>query len=218
MTAIQVLIADDHEIVRTGLRALIESTPDMELVAEASEGMAAVAEAERVEPDVAILDLEMPHGGIKAAQEIRERCVWTKVLILTMHDDRAFVRAALDAGSSGYVVKEALGTELLTAIRAVHQGRSYLNVSDLGSAMAPQENPTEPDEDPKLILSARELEVLVLLAYGHTNREIGQALHLSHRTVATYRARLSQKLELDTRAEIVRYALRHGLLRDDPPS
>lgn len=217
MTEIQVLIADDHDIVRTGLRALIESTPDMVLVAEAAGGVLAVAEARRLEPDVAVLDLEMPHGGIKAAQEIRECCASTKVLILTMHDDRAFVRAALDAGSSGYVVKEALGTELLTAIRAVHQGRSYINVTDLGAAVGALET-TSGSGDPKELLSARELEVLILLAYGHTNREIGDELHLSHRTVATYRTRLSQKLDLNTRADVVRYALRHGLLRDEATS
>ena len=223
MRKIRILLADDHAVLRAGLRALIDAQPDMRVVAEAGDGVEALRQAQDTHPDVAIVDISMPElSGIDAIERLRRRSAGTRVLILTMHDDVAYARAALAAGASGHIVKDVEGAELLTAIRAVHRGRTVVHLTrEAGTttttAVAPEEptpRPVGPD-----VLSERERQVLTLVAQGHTNREVADRLSLSVKTVETYRARLSEKLGLRTRAELFRVAMRASLLpASDPPS
>jgi two-component system response regulator NreC len=215
---IRILIVDDHGVMRAGLRALLETQPDMEVVGEAGDGERAVQMAREIVPDVVVLDLELPGmSGIRATKEIRETCPDTHVLALTMHEDKSFVRAVMAAGGAGYIAKNALGDELVSAIRTVHKERTYINVP-----YSRKEAESFLDERPEgrtakagkgiESLSDRERQVLELLAQGYTNQQIGERLHLSTKTIGTYRFRLSEKLGLDTRADIVRFALEIGLL------
>jgi two-component system response regulator NreC len=210
---IRILLADDHPILRAGLRMLVSSGADMEVVAEAGDAAMASAEAARTQPDVAVLDLDMPGGGIGAIPKIHEVSPATRVLVLTIHDDLAYLRAALAAGGVGYLVKTAADTDLLNAVRTVRQGRTYIDVAlrDSGEPQAA----TRADDGvvhPSVPLSERELQVLELVALGYTHREIAEQVQLSIKTVETYRARVAEKLALRTRAELVRYALETGIL------
>jgi two-component system, NarL family, response regulator NreC len=213
--SLRVLLGDDHGVVRAGLRALIQAEPDMTVVAEVQSGSAAVTMCAQNRPDVVVLDISMPlMSGIEATRRIVEQTDAPPVLILSMHEDAALVRAAASVGAAGYLAKRAVGDELISAIRAVHAGRGYLNVAspaglqgvfaDAQRAQAQRESADG--------LTPREHEVLELLAYGYTNQEVAERLHLSGKTVGTYRARLAEKLGLNTRAEIVRYALETSLL------
>lgn len=218
MGKIRVLIADDHAVLRAGLRILINTQPDMEVVGEAADGHEAVLKTIETEPNVALMDITMPaSGGIKAIERIRQECPQTRVLVLTMHDNVAYLRLALAAGGSGYVVKKAVDSELLSAIRAVHKGHTFVdlasgntNVQDVlvNRALKTQTRPG----GPKSLLSQREKEVLHLIAQGYTNQQVADRLCLSVKTVETYRSRLVEKLELRNRADLVRYALEIGLL------
>jgi DNA-binding NarL/FixJ family response regulator len=214
MARIRILLADDHVVLRTGLRMLISSQRDLEVVGEASDGDEAVRKAAAVRPDVALVDISMPgSGGIKAIERIRQAVPTTRVLVLTMHDVPAYLRASLAAGASGYVVKRSADSDLLAAIRDVHRGRTVLDPS-LAARVAygglrrrgSADSPT-----PTALLSQREREVLELVAQGFTNQQIADHLGLSVKTVETYRARLVEKLGLQSRAELVRYALDSGL-------
>jgi DNA-binding NarL/FixJ family response regulator len=214
---IRVLIADDHGVLRAGLRTLIAAQPDMEVVGEAADGDEAVRRAAELDPDVIVLDVEMPRtGGLTALHRLRSTCPRARVLILTMHDEPTLVRSALEAGASGFVVKEALGDDLLAAVRTVYQGRGYINMSlaarEGAAAPSPQASALPEPGRTMSRLSQREHQVLEMLAQGFTNQEIGARLHLSPRTIGTYRSRLNDKLGLRTRADIVRYALESGLL------
>lgn len=198
----RILLADDHAILRAGLAMLIEAEPDLEIAAEAADGVEAVEKARRTRPDVVILDLTMPKlSGFDALQQIREECPDTRVLVLTMHDDPAYGRSLLAAGALGYVTKKAADRELLRAIRTVREGRLFVDLSQ-AEDMLPQAAP----------LSQRERQVLAELARGFTHQEIADRLALSIKTVETYLARLTTKLGLHRRAELVRYALENGLL------
>jgi two-component system response regulator NreC len=207
-----VVIADDHTVVRQGLRLLINNEDAMQVVAEAG----TVPDAERLSrahrPSVLVLDLNMPGGSsLEAIPRLREQAPDTAIVVLTMQDDPAFARKALQAGALGFVLKEAADEELLEAIRLAAAGDTYLNPR-LGARMAAApEQPSGPPDD----LSERELEVLRLIALGHTNSEIADQLFLSTRTVETHRAHIQQKLRRTSRAELVRYALDHGMLDDD---
>jgi two-component system response regulator NreC len=201
-----IVIADDHTVVRQGLRLLIDNEDGLQVVAEAG----TVPDAERLtrahRPSVLVLDLNMPGGSsLEAIPRLREE---TAIVVLTMQDDPAFARQALQAGALGFVLKEAADEELLEAIRLAAAGDTYLNPR-LGARMAaaPAE-PTGPPDD----LSEREVEVLRLIALGHTNSEIAEQLFLSTRTVETHRAHIQQKIRRTSRAELVRYALEHGLV------
>jgi len=214
MGRIRILIADDHAVLRTGLRMLIGSQRDLEVVGEASDGDEAVRKASALRPDIALVDISMPgSSGIKAIERIREAAPATRVLVLTMHDMPAYLRAALAAGASGYVVKRAADSALLAAIRDVHRGRTALDPALAASVVqsglrrrgATGGTPATPP------LSQREREVLELVAQGYTNQQIADHLGLSVKTVETYRARLVEKLGLQSRAELVRYALDSGL-------
>jgi DNA-binding NarL/FixJ family response regulator len=218
MKSIRVLIADDHAVLRAGLRMLINTQPDMEVVGEAANGDEAVAKALEAGPDVALMDLTMTGGGgIKAIERMRRECPQVRVLVLTMHDDLAYLRSALAAGGAGYVVKKAADSELLSAIRAVYRGHMFVDLASGGNlAQDPLSNSATRDAarqgGARSFLSQREQEVLVMLAQGHTNQQIADRLHLSVKTVETYRSRIAEKLELRGRADLVRYALEIGIL------
>lgn len=207
MKKIRVLLADDHAILRAGVRMLLEAQPDMTVVAEASDGEEAVRQATGTRPDVAVVDLTMPGlSGVETLERLRHEVPATRLLVLTMHDDPGYARLALAAGATGHVIKDAESAELLTAIRTVHRGRTFVQVGAGAVEAAPPARPAAPP------LSPRERQVLELLAHGHTNREVAQRLSLSIKTVETHRARLSDKLGLHTRADLVRLAIDLGLL------
>jgi two-component system, NarL family, response regulator NreC len=208
---IRVLVVDDHAVVRSGLRRLLDAEPDIETVGEAPNAERAVFEAIDSHPDVVLMDLVMPEkGGIEGMPAVLQAVPEAKVLVLSMQDDPRYVRAAFEAGASGYVLKEAADTEVVSAIRAVAGGERYLHPS-LGAKLiaAETEDRRRAEQDP---LSDREREVLRLLALGHTNQEIAKQLFISVRTAETHRAHIMQKLSLSSRAELVRYALAEGLL------
>ena len=221
MSRIRVLIADDHAVVRAGLRMLIGTQPDMEVVGEAADGPETVLKTRAARPDVVVLDLSMP--GPRSTLTI-ERLVRLepspRILILTMHDDPAYFRSAFMAGATGYVVKDAADVEVLTAIRVVHRGRTF---SDLTRSHDPapghSARPTRPGRPAAgggKLLSRREAEVLRLLAQGFTHQEVADQLVLSIKTVDTYRKRLHEKLDLKSRAQLFRFAFESGLLDRDP--
>jgi len=210
------MIADDHGILRSGLRLLINAQPDMEVVAEAPDGGAAIQVVRETTPHVALMDLTMPRtGGMRALQEILRDCPQTRVLVLTMHDDNAYLRAALAAGASGYVLKRSVDAELLTAIRAVHRGGTFVDPSlanVLVQDVIAKKSAKAPPKQPIGILSARELQVLRLVARGYTSQQIAKQIWVGVKTVETYRSRLAQKLGLRTRSDVVRFAVQMGLL------
>jgi two-component system, NarL family, response regulator NreC len=204
---IRIVLADDHAVVRSGLRLLLDGEPEFEVVAEAGDLESARRYVRGHDPDVLVLDLNMPGGSsLEAIPAIREEAPSTQIVVLTMQQEPAFARHALSAGAIGYVLKEAADDELVEAVRRAAAGESYLNPR-LGAHMASEPPPGPPDD-----LSERELEVLRLIALGHTNAEIAEQLYLSVRTVETHRAHIQQKLSLSSRAELVGYALRRGLV------
>ena len=214
MAKLRIVVADDHALLRAGLTALISAQSDMEIVGEASSADEAVQAVLQSVPDVLTLDLTMPGGSsVKAIEKVRQQSPSTKVLVLTMHDDPAYLRATLAAGADGYLVKTATDSEMLNALRAVAKGRTVVNLAatpqKIHSAIVDAEKPDAPGHDS---LSERELEVIKLLAQGHTNQEIADKLFLSVKTIETYRSRIGTKLGLKTRAEIVKYVNELGLL------
>ncbi len=216
MEKIRVLLADDHAVLRAGLRLLLDAQADMEVVGEASTGDQAVTQAKSLAPDVVLLDITMSGpDGLDAVQMIKETNPEIKVLVLTMHDDESYLRQVLEGGGSGYVLKRAADTELLSAIRAVHEGGTYLHPAHAHMLLKGAEEDEEPQEAATggiAILSDRERQVLKLVALGYTNKQIANKLFLSVKTVETYRARMLGKLGIKGRAALVRYALRVGLL------
>jgi len=213
---IRVLIADDHAILRSGLRMLINAQADMEVVGEASDGVQAARAARDTKPDVALLDLTMPGtGGMGALQNIVRHCRDTRVIVLTMHDDCAYLRSALAAGASGYVLKRAVDGELLSAIRAVHGGGIFVDPSManiLVQDLLERSDSKVRSIRPPQILSDREQQVLGLVAQGYTSQQIATQIRVSVKTVETYRSRIGDKLGLRTRSEMVRFAIQIGLL------
>jgi len=211
---IRILLADDHTVLRSGLRALLSAQADLEVAGEAAEGGEALRLAQTLKPDVVVMDIGMPGmGGIDATARIRRELPSTKVLILSMHDDQGYLRQALRAGASGYVLKKAADTELLAAIRAAARGEVFLDPSLVKGLVEDVVLPKA--QEPEIpALSEREREVLHLLARGHTNQQVADRLCISVKSVETYKARLMEKLGLKGRAELVRYALTHGLLKD----
>ena len=206
MKKIRVMLADDHAILRAGLRMLLDAQPDIAVVAEAGDGEEAIRRATGSRPDVAVVDLTMPGlSGVETLEGLRREVPATRLLVLTMHDDPGYARLAMAAGASGHVIKDAESGELLSAIRAVHRGRTFVQVGT-------ETVPAEPPRPTAPALSPRERQVLELLAHGHTNREVADRLSLSVKTVETHRARLSDKLGLHTRADLVRLAIDLGLL------
>ncbi len=219
MNTIRVFIADDHTVLRCGLRLLLESQDDMEVVAEAGDFAEMLTKLTEIRPDVITLDLSMPGGmGLGAIEKIRELVPETRVIVLTMHDDPAYLRTALAMGVSGYVVKSAADTELLSAIRAVSQGRVFVDArsSTATTGTTLQSSAAPPVDSRFKKLSAREREVLGLIAQGHTNQAVADQLDVSVKTIESYRSRLMEKLGLRNRADLTRFAIEQGLLNSGP--
>jgi two-component system, NarL family, response regulator NreC len=223
---IQVLVADDHAVLRAGLRMLLEAQPDMTVVGEAESAEQAETLDANLRPDVVLMDLTLPArsgvfntvpSGLEAIRHIKARRPEARVLVLTMHDDEGYLRAVLEAGGAGYVLKRAADTELLSAIRAVWRGGAYLHPEHarllLGGIPPTPPSPEATDASNEL-LSPREQQVLPLVALGHTNQQVADKLGLSVKTVETYKSRLMTKLGLTGRAALVRYALQQGLLEE----
>ncbi|MGI8712993.1 MAG: response regulator [Solirubrobacteraceae bacterium] len=205
--AIRIVIADDHAIVRRGLRMLLDGEPDFEVVAEAGDAETARRYVHGHHPDILVLDIKMPGGSsLDVVPTIRAESPATQIVVLTMQDEAAYARQAMRAGVLGYVLKEAADEELVAAVRRAAAGESYLNPA-LGARVAAEPPPGPPDG-----LSERELEVLKMIALGHTNAEVASQLYVSVRTVEAHRAHIQQKLLLSSRSELVRYALDHGLV------
>lgn len=209
--SIRIVLADDHEVVRTGLKLLLDNVPDFEVVAEASDAESARLYVRGHHAKVLVLDLNMPgRSSLEVIPVIREESPETQIVVLTMQKEPVFAREALSAGAVGYVLKEAAHAELVEAVRRAAVGESYLNPR-LGARIASEPPPGPPDD-----LSPREVDVLRLIALGHTNTEIGEQLYLSVRTVETHRSHIQQKLRLSTRAELVAYAIDRGLISTEP--
>jgi len=216
---IRILLADDHAVLRAGLKALLNAEDDMDVVGEAGDGQACVQIAAQTHPNVILLDLNMPRcNGLEALTQLRRKTPDSHVLILTMHDDAQYLRQALAAGSAGYILKQAADTELLSAIRTVYNGGVFLHPIHTKMLLEDASDQTEASAsatNPLTQLSDREQEVLHLIALGHSNQEIANMLYLSVKTVETYKARLMEKLGLKTRAALVRFALKQGLLDEE---
>jgi DNA-binding NarL/FixJ family response regulator len=207
----RVLIADDHGVVRGGLKLLLDRQPDMEVVGEAADGAEAVSETLAHRPDLAILDVSMPRlTGLQAAREIKVQAPEVNVLMLSMHDDERYLFEALKAGAAGYVLKRAADHDLVDAARAVVRGESFLTSAAQRSLV--REWIADDSTGPREPLTPREQEVLKLIAEAHTNREIGEILHLAEKTVESHRGNILRKLGMRDRVELVRYAIRRGLV------
>ncbi len=207
----KILIADDHGIVRGGLKLLIGRQPDMQVVAEAEDGVSAFERALATRPELCVLDVSMPRlTGLQAARQIKAHLPHTQVLILSMHDDERYVFDALKAGASGYVLKRNVDEALLDAIRAVHRGEAF--VTDAVERSIIRDWVAGNSEGPSEPLSPREQEVLKLISEAMTNREIAETLHLAVKTVESHRANIRRKLGMRDRVELVRYAIRRGLI------
>jgi DNA-binding NarL/FixJ family response regulator len=216
MVKLRVYLADDHAVVRAGLSALINAQPDMQVSGEASDGRTACDQAQESQPDVVVMDVSMSEmNGAQATARLKQVCPHVKVLALTVHEDKGYLRLLLEAGASGYVLKRAAAEELIHAIRTVAAGGVYLDPVLAGKVVGsfvrnPAGNRVSEDGD----LSEREAEVVRLIAAGHSNKEIAKRLSLSVKTIETYKARSMEKLGLASRADLVRYALQRGWLQD----
>ena len=223
---IRVLLADDHDILRDGLRALLELAGDIQVVGEARTGREAVAETERLRPDVVLMDISMPElDGVEACRRIRQQVPEARVLFLTMHEADDYLFRTLRAGAAGYVIKRTAAGDLLAAVRAVARGESFLSpgvaralVAEYAGRSTPasrSEHDTTAARDAYDTLTGREREILQLVAEGYTNQEIADRLHLSVKTVQTHRASVMEKLELRDVTHLVRYAVRRGLVNPE---
>jgi two-component system response regulator NreC len=209
----KVLIADDHAIVRTGLRALMHAEPTLQLVGEATGGYEAIEMVADFHPDILVLDLSMPDlDGIAVTKQLMPLYPNLRILILTLHEDEALLREAIKSGASGYILKRAAEAELITAIQIVMRGDMYVDPSMLRGLIVEKPNTANSRQETFESLTPREIDVLKLLVQGYTNRQIGEELNISVRTVEGHRSNLTGKLGLRNRVELVRYAREHGLL------
>ena len=220
MKKLRVLLADDHKVVRDGLRLLIDSQRDMRVVGEAADGKEALRQAHALKPDVVVMDLSMPElNGLQATERLRAEQPAVKVVALTVHEDASYLMQLCKAGAVGYVLKRSAGDDLIQAIRAVAGGAVHYDAAVANKALRGQAGETPGKR--KLAaadLSEREKEVLMLLAWGHSNKEVAASLRLSVKTVETYRVRVGEKLGLRSRTEMVQYALRQGWLKETGPA
>ncbi|HCI82767.1 MAG TPA: DNA-binding response regulator [Ktedonobacter sp.] len=217
MQKIRILLADDHTILRAGLRMMLNAQPDMEVVGEAQDGRQAIAEVQRLQPDVVLMDITMPDmNGIDATRQIKRMLPETKVLVLTMHENDEYVFQALRAGAAGYMLKEAADTDLISALRIIQSGQFYLSPMAQSVMVGDylQRVRTGEEKDSYSSLTEREREILKLVAEGFTNNQIAEKLVISPKTVDTHRTHVMDKLNLHSRAELVKYAMRRGLLED----
>lgn len=214
MANLRILLADDHAMLRDGVRMVLEAHPGFEVVGTTDNGRDAVRLVEDLQPDIAVLDVAMPEiNGLEATRAIRECCPGTEVVILSMHEGEEYLREALRAGAAGYVLKRAAAKELVGAINAVRRGESYLDPSLTRTLISDYVRQVERGDETPDSLTERELEVLKLVAEGMTNRQIALQLNISIKTVQTHRANLMDKLNLHDRTELVRYAIRRGLIQ-----
>lgn len=211
------MLADDHAIVRAGLKLLIESQPDMKVIDEAVDGEDAVIKALNTEPDVIVMDLNMPKkSGLIAIKQINEANSKIKIIVLTMHEDKEYIFRVLQAGASSYLLKSHHENDLIEAIRTVHNGDAYLYPNATKLLLEDyMKKSAQFNDDTLQKLSGREQEVLTYLAKGYTNREIAEQLYVSIKTIESHRANIMEKLKLKTRPDLVQYALKHGLLQID---
>ncbi len=211
MDKIKVMLVDDHAIMRDGIRALIDLHGDIEIVGEASEGREAIEKERELVPDVVVMDIAMPGmDGLEVTRRIMKESPKVKVLILTQHDNREYVLSAIKAGTAGYIPKRALGSELIAAIRSVHKGDSFLYPS--AAAALIKDYLHQKKEEPYDRLTAREREVLRLIAEGYTSREIAEMLGISIKTVLGYRVKIMGKLDIHNHTELIKYAMRRGIV------
>lgn len=206
---IKILLADDHTIVRQGLKLILSAHPDMKIAGEAANGREAVDLAQKLKPDVVLMDVAMPElGGIEATRRMLQANPHIRVLVLSMHKEAVYVREILKAGARGYILKDAIDTELLNAVRSVARGDGYISPAVSGALLSDfRQNVTDPAD----LLSNREREVLRLIAEGKTNKEIASHLNLSVYTVDSHRGKIMEKLNLHSTGELVRFAIKHGL-------
>lgn len=218
---IRIVLVDDHAVLRAGLTALLNAEADMEVVGEAGDGIASLQVVADRRPDVVLLDINMPQmSGLDALAQLRQVAPQSRILVLTMHDDQTYLRQVLAQGGAGYVLKQAADSELLTAIRTVYHGGAFLHPAHAQALLSPNTTSTGPQATTNgdlALLSEREVEVLTLIALGHSNKEIAELLYLSVKTVETYKMRIMEKLDLNSRAALVRFALKQGLLTADEP-
>ncbi len=214
MAAVRILLVDDHAMLRDGVRMVLETHPGFEVVGTADNGRDAVRLVEELRPDIAVLDIAMPElNGLEATRAIRECCRETEVIVLSMHEGEEYLREALRAGAAGYVLKRAAAKELVAAINAIQRGESYLDPALTRTLISDYVRQVERGDEAPDSLTERELEVLKLVAEGMTNRQIALKLNISIKTVQTHRANLMDKLNLHDRTELVRYAIRRGLIQ-----
>lgn len=213
--SIRLLIVDDHGVLRAGLRALLNAEVDMEVVGEAATGQEAIHVARSLKPQVVLMDISMPGmSGIETTAALLASDPKVRVLLITIHEDESLLRAALKNGASGYILKRAVESELINAIRAVAAGDLYVHPA-LTRALLEQPSTTSKRKSSESTLTQREMEVLQLIAHGYTNRQVAEQLHISIRTVESHRANLMAKLEVSSRVELVRFAKQHGMLLDE---
>lgn len=211
--SIRILIADDHGVLRAGLRALLDAESDLQVVGEAADGHQALQLVDQLHPDLVVLDISMPGpDGIEITQQLKQLLPDTKVLILTVHEDEGLLRAAIQAGASGYIIKRAVETELIDAIHAIWRGEVYVHPAMTRALLKDLQPTLVSEEVPAEALTPRETQVLRFIAEGNTNRQIAEILTISVRTVESHRANLMGKLGLKSRVELVRYAMKHDLL------
>jgi len=214
MAPLRILLADDHTVVRQGLRKVLEERPEWQVVAEAGDGHEAVRLAELHKPDVAVLDVAMPLlNGIEATRRIAKRVPHTRILVLSMYSDEAYVTQMMKAGATGYLLKDSAGVDLLEAVQAVAQGKSYFSPAVARLMLDDYARQRGTDDDRYESLSDREREIFQLIAEGKVNKEIATLLFISLSTVETHRARIMEKLDLHSAAEIVLHAVRRGVIR-----
>lgn len=214
MPKIRVVIADDHAIVREGVKALIGLAEDIEVVGEAADGREAIARVHEMEPDVVLMDIAMPDlGGLEATVEIRKQNPRTRILILSQYEDREYIRRFLKAGVSGYVLKKSAGSDLTAAIRAVHRGGLVLDPDVAREAMNERASDGHGQADPYDTLTDREKQVLKLVAEGRSNKEVADLLGISVKTAMSHREHIMEKLDLHSRTELIRFAIKQGVIR-----
>ncbi|HKQ08410.1 MAG TPA: response regulator transcription factor [Blastocatellia bacterium] len=215
MTKLRILIAEDHETIREGIKLLINSQPDMNVVGEAGNGLMAIQSAQTLLPDVVLMDVSMPGvTGFQATEKLNETCPQVKVLALTRHRDKAYLQQLVRAGADGYVLKQSPAEELLRAIRAVAAGGQYLDASLTGKVLAGYASEQRSKDARRQWISQREEEVIKLIAWGHSNKEISAKLDISVKTVEAHRANAMRKLDMHSRIDIVRFALLQGWLEE----
>jgi two-component system response regulator NreC len=210
--SLRILLADDHGVLRAGLRALLNAEEDLEVIGEAADGAQVLRLARQLKPDLVLMDISMPGtDGLEATRQLQAELPEVRVLLLTVHEDDGLLQEAIRSGASGYILKRAAESELINAIHVVDRGDIYVHPS-MTRALFEEQHKNMPINTVEATLTLREIEVLKLIAQGHTNRQVGEILHLSMRTVESHRANLMAKLNLTSRVELVRYALKHGLL------